>query len=124
MNGKSKVPSKPRRFEVAFRRRAGAEVLRGCLPRFSATKGCFDPRLPVISAHSLSAPFGVYYRYVIAPDSKSRERSLSNRHFFACLIFRLSDEIVQFLGKMLHAHTKLGRACLEVCHLTRLSMTT
>ena len=96
LNGKSKIPSKPRRFGEAFRRRAGVEGLRGCLRRFSATKGCFDPRLPVISAHSLSAPFGVYYRYVIAPDSKSRERSLSDSIFLPALFLGLVMKLCNF----------------------------
>lgn len=49
----------PRRLGAALRR-AGLAALRGFaagLLRFSATKGGFDPRLPVISAHSFHAPF-------------------------------------------------------------------
>jgi hypothetical protein len=51
LNGHNKVPSKPRRFGAALRRRARVEGLRAFatgLLRFSATSGGFDPRLPVI----------------------------------------------------------------------------
>lgn len=79
LNGHKSVPSNPRRFGAARRDvflGAFFGALRGLgvgLLRFSATKGAFDPRLRVITAHSLyRAVFDVSWGHDTSSDSKSR----------------------------------------------------